>query len=568
MIALTYLLNVALHAAILSFMASIVLLLMRQARHRSVVAIAGLLAVGFLPWVSAFHRSPGQSSVSSEIESHPMALPDWTVITVPSKEPEPTSPATPPAATQARLKIPNPLQSVIIIWAIGTLAGLALLVNAWLRVQNWRNSLEPIDDARWTKLLKIFPTPPNRKLFLFSKSTSSPCVSGFLRPRIVLPDFLLAASSSPPLGWAVRHELSHLKAGDSRWVVVFSVIRSLYWWNPFVHHLVLRWADAREQLCDIHAVGAGGSRVDYGQFLVAMADRIPRPYPLTVAMTRRRHAQRLKSRIVSLLDAQPKATDPVGKRFYAASLAGFIGIAVLVSVLKIRAEEPAGQIDPAVETSVPADKPPTIPVEIAPVQEAKTTQLKLTTKFVASPKQFSLPDGKTLDDARLQLHMRKLAHTKGVDFMSAPSVTLRFGESAKIEVVREVPGSLEQISKRNPDAPTPVVGIEIDFGATFKEGLAELKSSAKYSFLPDVLHPMGGVIPDHSRPLPAGANPDKIRILKSDALDSFAPRMTIVRDLGETEPGKFLQIFITVHPLNATGRPSVSFTDDTPLAVE
>ena len=164
--------------------------------------------------------------------------------------------------------------------------------------------------------------------------------------------------------------------------------------------------------------------------------------------------------------------------------------------------------------------------------------------------------------------MKKLAQTKGIALMTAPSVTLRFGQSARMEVVREVPGSLEQISKRNPDAPTPVVGIEIDFGAIFKEGLAELKSSAKYSFIPDVLEPMRGAFPDHSKPLPAGANPDKIRVLKSDTVDSLAPRMTIVRDLGEIEPGKFLQIFITVHPLDATGRPIVSFTDDTPLAVE
>jgi hypothetical protein len=42
--------------------------------------------------------------------------------------------------------------------------------------------------------------------------------------------------------------------------------------------------------------------------------------------------------------------------------------------------------------------------------------------------------------------------------------------------------------------------------------------------------------------------------------------MTIVRDLGETEPGKFLQIFITINPLDATARPIVSFTDDTPLS--
>jgi hypothetical protein len=41
-ISTTYLLNVALHAAVLSVFASLVLMALRHARHRSVAAIAGL----------------------------------------------------------------------------------------------------------------------------------------------------------------------------------------------------------------------------------------------------------------------------------------------------------------------------------------------------------------------------------------------------------------------------------------------------------------------------------------------------------------------------------------------
>jgi len=90
-----YLLNVALHAAILSASASLCLLLMRQERYRSLVAITGLLAVGFLPWFSALSRSSERSVVSSEIVDQPMALPTWTVVTL-SANPADSPPAAAP----------------------------------------------------------------------------------------------------------------------------------------------------------------------------------------------------------------------------------------------------------------------------------------------------------------------------------------------------------------------------------------------------------------------------------------------------------------------------------------
>ena len=80
-----YFLNVALHTAVLSIFATLILAFLRQARHRSVAAIAGLLAVGFLPWLSALPPAPAKIAAVAEIQTSP--LPSWAVVTLPAPAP-------------------------------------------------------------------------------------------------------------------------------------------------------------------------------------------------------------------------------------------------------------------------------------------------------------------------------------------------------------------------------------------------------------------------------------------------------------------------------------------------
>ena len=71
MIPTTYLLTVALHAAVLSVFASAILLVVRQARYRAVIAICGLLAVALLPWITALRPAPAPAVVAREISAAP-----------------------------------------------------------------------------------------------------------------------------------------------------------------------------------------------------------------------------------------------------------------------------------------------------------------------------------------------------------------------------------------------------------------------------------------------------------------------------------------------------------------
>jgi hypothetical protein len=129
----TYLLNVALHAGVLSIFAALLAAFLRLPQQRSFVAIVGLLAVGFLPWITALRPAPTPRALPAITEVHatppPAELPLWTIVSVPVRNEARESPV-PPVATAAEWKLPDFPTSLMALWAAGTGIGLALFLMA------------------------------------------------------------------------------------------------------------------------------------------------------------------------------------------------------------------------------------------------------------------------------------------------------------------------------------------------------------------------------------------------------------------------------------------------------
>jgi hypothetical protein len=72
--------------------------------------------------------------------------------------------------------------------------------------------------------------------------------------------------------------------------------------------------------------------------------------------------------------------------------------------------------------------------------EQQPIQHKFTTKVVelAAGSEWTPPDLSQMDDVQVQLFMREMAQRQGTDLMTMPSVTARGGQSAAIEVIREM----------------------------------------------------------------------------------------------------------------------------------
>ena len=110
---------------------------------------------------------------------------------------------------------------------------------------------------------------------------AGPAVVGLLRPRIVVPEWLLKASSSRQL-MVITHEQSHLKAHDPQLLTAALVLLVLMPWNLPLWWQLHRLRYAIEVDCDNRVLKAGLDTGQYGETLIEVSQR-PHAYIGSVA---------------------------------------------------------------------------------------------------------------------------------------------------------------------------------------------------------------------------------------------------------------------------------------------
>ena len=98
----------------------------------------------------------------------------------------------------------------------------------------------------------------------------SPCLVGLLRPEIYLtPE---AAAEPEACRFVLRHELTHLRAGDQLWSFLRLICQCIYWFDPFVWLAASLSRRDCELACDARVLrGLGpGSRAAYGRALLGL----------------------------------------------------------------------------------------------------------------------------------------------------------------------------------------------------------------------------------------------------------------------------------------------------------
>ena len=101
---------------------------------------------------------------------------------------------------------------------------------------------------------------------------AAPCVSGWLRPAVLLPPGLARTLTTEELRLTLAHEMAHVKRGDLLLAVVPALARALFFFHPLVWWASAEWGAAREEVCDALALQATGeSTADLGHLLLKMA---------------------------------------------------------------------------------------------------------------------------------------------------------------------------------------------------------------------------------------------------------------------------------------------------------
>jgi beta-lactamase regulating signal transducer with metallopeptidase domain len=168
---------------------------------------------------------------------------------------------------------------VYFVWrVVATLFAMRLLASSLWNF--WRlRSARPLTswDAWWlfqeTKQSFGLKSPV---AVLESPNVSSPCLLGFFRPRIVIPEHMLKDLSMEEVRLVFLHELAHLRRGDLWLGWIFEGLRTIHWFNPAVWYACRRFHEDREEACDAAALAARpGANLTYGRLLLRFLSGSP-----------------------------------------------------------------------------------------------------------------------------------------------------------------------------------------------------------------------------------------------------------------------------------------------------
>ncbi|MFO0900649.1 MAG: M56 family metallopeptidase [Pirellulales bacterium] len=166
-------------------------------------------------------------------------------------------PAVAPAAPALAWRWPRlPTAAVLalaVLWGVGGVSWLVLAVaRAWRFERIVRRALPAPSSLTSTgrELAAQFGLRTAPEIVVTSARVSPLLWATWRRPRIVLPEALLARLTPAQQSTIVAHELAHLARGDHRLRWLETLVLAAYWWLPAAWWARRKLSEAEEQCCD------------------------------------------------------------------------------------------------------------------------------------------------------------------------------------------------------------------------------------------------------------------------------------------------------------------------------
>ncbi len=201
----------------------------------------------------------------------PAQLPPMAEIAAPAAMPAPNPDLTSYDRAPAGASLADILRAATVIYFYGfvMLFTLAAARHIWFIYR--LNFAIPADEPKLIEKLESWRQRigvNQRTRYAFSHIVSSVCVYGFFRPVVIMPINLLERVSIEEAALMGAHEMAHVKRGDVILFALCSLVKAVFWFNPFMHRICARATLAAEQGADALVLARGVDRRQYAKCFV------------------------------------------------------------------------------------------------------------------------------------------------------------------------------------------------------------------------------------------------------------------------------------------------------------
>lgn len=348
----------------------------------------------------------------------------------------------------------------VLLWLAGIgVGGIALGFSA-LSLRRLRAASRPVPDLAIRRCFHEEAAAfhlhlPDASLRM-SADCQVPMTWGLAQKFVLLPE-QASEWSETRLRLVLRHELAHIARGDILVSLLTTLAALLLWVHPLVWLMLRASQRSREQASDDLALAHSGQNAgDFAEELLAAvaslgAQSSRRWLPLALAMSVSAGAKAMRQRLGNLVDSGRDRLGYSGLQKLALMLPMVAVAFGLAGLTACRKAEPARDAMILVRSrfiSIPVGSPVLAEAGLVVDDAAGLQNLGI------------------LGADQATALLQKLSQQKGIDLMSAPSVTTKSGQKATVEVVREFiyPTEYEpakQLGKDQPVIPTTPTAFEM-----------------------------------------------------------------------------------------------------------
>jgi len=201
------------------------------------------------------------------------------------------------------------MSSIMLMWLTGVIAYGMKILWAYRSCQQLKNQSLTATPEKWQHIFAQLATKigiTNKIELRISLAATIPCVIGHLKPVVLLPMKLLLGMSQQQIEAILLHELAHIRRQDYLLGIIQTLIKTIFFFNPFLLWIASQMDNEREHACDDIAVAVNQNPLLFANTLKELAE-MNIDQKIAMKITGRKL---LLTRITRLFNKPEKVTPP------------------------------------------------------------------------------------------------------------------------------------------------------------------------------------------------------------------------------------------------------------------